>query len=191
MATERRNTRTRLLEAAERVVAADGVARLTLDAVASKADVSKGGLLYHFPNKEALISAMVLRWVDGFERDIGQRLKVEEASALGSWSLCWRPWRLILRFWSLLGDALRRGRRERRMMGWTWRWRRCCVWPPRGCGLRTCSGWLRLQGSYVGRCSGRSTRWREERRADELVAAGCVHRAGSVGYGEHEALGGL
>ena len=67
-------------------MAADGVARLTLDAVASKADVSKGGLLYHFPNKDALISAMVLRWVEGFERDIGQRLKVEEASALGSWA---------------------------------------------------------------------------------------------------------
>src|SRR5215212_6419318 len=86
MATERRNTRTRLLEAAERVVAADGVARLTLDAVASKADVSKGGLLYHFPNKDALISAMVLRWVDGFERDIAQRLEVEEAGAAGSWA---------------------------------------------------------------------------------------------------------
>jgi AcrR family transcriptional regulator len=86
MSTERRNTRTRLIEAAERVVAGDGVARLTLDAVARKADVSKGGLLYHFPNKDALISAMVLRWVDGFERDIGQRLEVEEAGALGSWA---------------------------------------------------------------------------------------------------------
>ena len=29
---------------------------------------------------------MVLRWVSGFERDIGQRLKVEEAGALGSWA---------------------------------------------------------------------------------------------------------
>jgi AcrR family transcriptional regulator len=86
MGTERRNTRTRLLEAAERVVARDGVARLTLDAVAGKADVSKGGLLYHFPNKDALISAMVSRWVDGFERDIGQRLEVEEAGAAGSWA---------------------------------------------------------------------------------------------------------
>src|SRR3712207_9422759 len=45
----------RSLEAAERVVARDGVARLSLDAVAGNADVSKGGLLYHFPNKDALI----------------------------------------------------------------------------------------------------------------------------------------
>ena len=29
---------------------------------------------------------MVLRWVDGFERDIGQRLEVEEAGAAGSWA---------------------------------------------------------------------------------------------------------
>src|SRR3712207_8711030 len=76
----------RSLEAAERVVARDGVARLSLDAVAGNADVSKGGLLYHFPNKDALISAMVLRWVDGFERDIGQRLEMEEAGAAGSWA---------------------------------------------------------------------------------------------------------
>ena len=68
------------------MVAGDGVARLTLDAVAREADVSKGGLLYHFPNKDALISAMVLRWVDGFERNIGQRLEMEEAGALGSWA---------------------------------------------------------------------------------------------------------
>jgi AcrR family transcriptional regulator len=86
MGTERRNTRTRLLEAAERVVARDGVARLTLDAVAGEAGVSKGGLLYHFPNKDALISAMVLRWADGFERDIGERLEAEEAGAVGSWA---------------------------------------------------------------------------------------------------------
>ncbi|MDQ1053011.1 AcrR family transcriptional regulator [Arthrobacter sp. SORGH_AS 212] len=31
----------------------------TLDAVARKAGVSKGGLLYHFPNKEALIQALL------------------------------------------------------------------------------------------------------------------------------------
>ncbi len=37
---------------------------MTLDAVATRAGVSKGGLLYHFPNKEALLKAMVQRSVD-------------------------------------------------------------------------------------------------------------------------------
>ena len=39
----------------------DGAAHLTLDAVAERAGVSKGGLLYHFPSKELLLTAMVDR----------------------------------------------------------------------------------------------------------------------------------
>jgi AcrR family transcriptional regulator len=52
-------TRERILDAAYLVAERSGVAALTLDAVAAEAAVSKGGLLYHFPSKEALLSAMV------------------------------------------------------------------------------------------------------------------------------------
>src|SRR5687767_14471935 len=45
--------RERILEAAERVVGDVGAARMTLEGVAQAAGVSKGGLLYHFPTKEA------------------------------------------------------------------------------------------------------------------------------------------
>lgn len=51
----------RLLSAAEQVVSRDGVANLTLEAVAREAGVSKGGLLYHFPSKSALVTAIVER----------------------------------------------------------------------------------------------------------------------------------
>lgn len=40
-----------------------------LDAVAADAGVSKGGLLYHFPSKEALAEALVERLVEGFDAD--------------------------------------------------------------------------------------------------------------------------
>jgi len=53
--------RDRLLDAAEAVVAREGVSHLTLEAVANEAGVSKGGLLYHFPAKSALITAVVER----------------------------------------------------------------------------------------------------------------------------------
>jgi AcrR family transcriptional regulator len=53
--------RDRLLNAAEQVVSRDGVRKLTLEAVASQAGVSKGGLLYHFPSKSALVTAIVER----------------------------------------------------------------------------------------------------------------------------------
>jgi AcrR family transcriptional regulator len=37
---------------------------MTLDAVAARAGVSKGGLLHHFPTKEALLEAMIKRLIE-------------------------------------------------------------------------------------------------------------------------------
>lgn len=48
-------TRDRLLDAFEGLLIAHGVRAATLDAVAAAAEVSKGGLLYHFPSKAALV----------------------------------------------------------------------------------------------------------------------------------------
>lgn len=52
-----------ILDAAEFVVARDGAARLTLDAVAERAGISKGSVLYGFKSKQALIAAVVRRAV--------------------------------------------------------------------------------------------------------------------------------
>lgn len=38
-----------------------GIANLTLDAVAAEAGMSKGGLLHHFPTKDSLVEALVKR----------------------------------------------------------------------------------------------------------------------------------
>jgi AcrR family transcriptional regulator len=35
--------------------------------VAQAAEVSKGGLLYHFPNKEALITGIIQHLIDDFK----------------------------------------------------------------------------------------------------------------------------
>ncbi|MFQ3582636.1 MAG: TetR/AcrR family transcriptional regulator [Chloracidobacterium sp.] len=53
------STREALLRATVRVVAEQGLPKLTLEAVARAAGVSKGGLLYHFPTKEALVQALI------------------------------------------------------------------------------------------------------------------------------------
>ena len=55
------DARTRILDASERIVLARGVAGLTLEAAAREAGVSKGGLLYHFASKEALLTGMLDR----------------------------------------------------------------------------------------------------------------------------------
>lgn len=60
-------TRTKLLDAAEEIVAQDGVLALTFDRVAEHAGVAKGTALYHFDCKEALTSAMIERFVERFD----------------------------------------------------------------------------------------------------------------------------
>lgn len=62
-----------ILLAACRVIDRDGAARLTLDAVAREAGVSKGGLLYHYPNKDALLKAAVDAYLTDFETDLQRR----------------------------------------------------------------------------------------------------------------------
>ncbi|HPU28587.1 MAG TPA: TetR/AcrR family transcriptional regulator [Phycisphaerae bacterium] len=61
--------RDRLLDAAERLAGRSGLQNFTLEAVANEAGVSKGGLLYHFPSKSALITAIVQRLADRCEAD--------------------------------------------------------------------------------------------------------------------------
>lgn len=63
------DSRTRILDAAEAIVQARGVPALTLEAAARDAGISKGGLLYHFATKEALVSAMLGRLAAAMEAD--------------------------------------------------------------------------------------------------------------------------
>ncbi|MEV0585650.1 TetR/AcrR family transcriptional regulator [Nonomuraea sp. NPDC050310] len=60
--------RDELLDAAEALLCDQGSDALTLAAVADRAGVSKGGLLYHFKTKEALIKAMAERLIDDFDQ---------------------------------------------------------------------------------------------------------------------------
>src|SRR5690625_3428562 len=52
------DTKTLLLQSTSRIISEKGFGKLTLDAVCKEAGVSKGGLLYHFPNKKALIQGL-------------------------------------------------------------------------------------------------------------------------------------
>ncbi|MDO4918964.1 TetR/AcrR family transcriptional regulator [Kocuria sp.] len=53
--------RDKLLTAFEHLVLTEGERAATLDAVAAQAGVSKGGLLYHFPHRRALVDAVLAR----------------------------------------------------------------------------------------------------------------------------------
>src|ERR1044072_4655192 len=72
----RARTRDRLLDAAGAVVMREGAQALTLDAVAEEAEVSKGGLLYHFKSNRDLVEGMVERWL----AELGREMADEDAA---------------------------------------------------------------------------------------------------------------
>ncbi|MGE0974058.1 TetR family transcriptional regulator [Staphylococcus cohnii] len=69
--------RIQLLEAAAAIVNEQDSEYLTLDAVAKKAGVSKGGLLYHFKNKFALIQGLVDHADELYRNNVNEHVKNE------------------------------------------------------------------------------------------------------------------
>ncbi|MDB9524791.1 TetR/AcrR family transcriptional regulator [Oscillatoria sp. CS-180] len=80
------DTRVRLLCAASEVAINEGVEALTLSAVAQHAGTSKGGLLYHFPTKDALLTGMVEQLVQDFETALQTAFDQDDAPGTpGQW----------------------------------------------------------------------------------------------------------
>jgi AcrR family transcriptional regulator len=77
--------RERILDAAQARLLKHGPRGLVLDAVAEEAGVSKGGLLYHFASKDALVGGLTERMLDGFER-VQQALVEGDAQGAGRWT---------------------------------------------------------------------------------------------------------
>jgi AcrR family transcriptional regulator len=56
-----------------------------LDAVAIDAGISKGGLLHHFPSKEALVGGLCDRMLERFEEEMTSAA-ASDSESLGSWT---------------------------------------------------------------------------------------------------------
>lgn len=54
----RPSNRTNILDAAIRVIERDGITAVTFEAVAVESGIARGGLLYHFPSREALMQGI-------------------------------------------------------------------------------------------------------------------------------------
>ncbi|MDQ0617095.1 AcrR family transcriptional regulator [Arthrobacter globiformis] len=70
-----------VVDAFESLLIEVGERAATLDAVAARAGVSKGGLLYHFPNKEALIGVLLDRLDEFAEADAQAMAGAPEGAA--------------------------------------------------------------------------------------------------------------
>ena len=77
--------RAQLLEASAHMILAQGVAGLTLDAVAQMAGVSKGGLLHHFASKQALLDALYNELLEQMDAQISNAMK-KDPLTFGSFS---------------------------------------------------------------------------------------------------------
>lgn len=74
-------TRTRILEAAQRLVLERGFAAVTVDAVIEAAGVSKGAFFHHFPSKGALGRAVVERYADADAATLESAMAAAEAQS--------------------------------------------------------------------------------------------------------------
>ncbi len=68
-------TKAKLLEMGREIAIQEGGAQLTLDSVAERAGVSKGGVLYHFGSKRQLLEGLVHSFLDEFDRAVERELK--------------------------------------------------------------------------------------------------------------------
>ena len=77
--------RRHVLSAAADLVQEQGIAPLTLDAVARRAGVSKGGLLHHFPAKAALVESLLEDLLDRLDTAIDAAM-ADDAEPQGRYS---------------------------------------------------------------------------------------------------------
>lgn len=78
-----KTTRNDLLGAATRLILTEGAASVTLEAVAKEAGVSKGGLLYHFPSKDALVSGLLEHYAVTFSAQVSALAETEKSGDRG------------------------------------------------------------------------------------------------------------
>ncbi len=73
MARKKEIDRDRILDAAEAVIVENGGRHFVLDAVAERAGISKGGLIYSFPTKDELIAVALDRELARFQAGVANR----------------------------------------------------------------------------------------------------------------------
>lgn len=75
-------SRDRILTAAADLAREVGPGHLSLDAVARRAGVSKGGLLYNFPTKASLMQGLVEDYIEEFEQALDRATSTREGQQL-------------------------------------------------------------------------------------------------------------
>ncbi|MEU8895182.1 TetR/AcrR family transcriptional regulator [Nocardia sp. NPDC048505] len=78
-------TRDRILDALETLLLEKGMSQVTLESVAAAAGVSKGGLLYHFKSKDALLAGLIRRLGERSDQQLDNA--VAQGRSVAEWYL--------------------------------------------------------------------------------------------------------
>lgn len=74
-----------LLDSAFKIAREQGLNSLTLQATAEAAGVSKGGLLHHFPSKQALMEGLIEDIIEKFDHEIDEYIS-QDSNSYGSFT---------------------------------------------------------------------------------------------------------
>ncbi|MFD2793569.1 TetR/AcrR family transcriptional regulator [Promicromonospora vindobonensis] len=66
----RPSNRDHILDAAVRVIQREGVTAVTFDSLAAEAELTRGGIMYHFPSREDLLAAIHQHLADRWEASL-------------------------------------------------------------------------------------------------------------------------
>jgi len=71
---DKMSTKCRIIHAAMAIAHSEGARHLTIDAVTVKSGLSKGGVLYHFPSKTALLEGLVIHTLEAVREQIATHM---------------------------------------------------------------------------------------------------------------------
>lgn len=74
-----------ILLAASRIIHSKNLTSMTLDKIAKESKISKGGLLYHFPNKNSIVQGLIEMGIQNYYETIEEYQK-NDLSDSGKWS---------------------------------------------------------------------------------------------------------
>lgn len=74
-----------ILRATSRIIHSENLTSMTLDRIAKESEISKGGLLYHFPNKNAIVQGLIEKGIHNYYETIEEHQKSDQDDS-GKWS---------------------------------------------------------------------------------------------------------
>ncbi len=77
---KKESAKAKLLESAKKILKEEGYEKFTLDSLAKRTGVSKGGVLYHFPTKEMLIQEIIQNLIIRFENRLNSENNETDSS---------------------------------------------------------------------------------------------------------------